>query len=60
MEFTRCLNTGASKARKTNIVEAGLKSDLPWELPLNKMGIEDPENPYINWIYLDNPDDQIQ
>lgn len=65
MDFTRCLGTCTSKAHKTNIAEAGteelqLEPDLPWELPLNEMGIEDPENPYINWIYLDNPDDQIQ
>lgn len=65
MEFIRCPDTCASKARKTNEVEAGteelqLEPDLPWELSLDKIGIADPENPYINWIYLKNPNDQIQ
>lgn len=65
MEFTRCPDTCASKARKTQGIEAGteelqLEPDLPWELPLDQIGIEDPENPYINWVEITDPNDRTQ
>lgn len=65
MEFTRCPDTCASKARKTQDIEAGteelqLEPDLPWELPLDQIGIEDPENPYINWVEITDSNDRTQ
>ena len=65
LEFTRCPDTCTNKARKTHIVEAGteelqLEQELPWDLPLDEVGMEDLENPYINWIEVNDPNDQLQ
>ena len=64
-EFTRCPETCADKARKTNMDEAGadelhLEYDLPWDSSLDNLGYEDMENPFIGWVDLDNPNDSIQ
>lgn len=64
-EFTRCPDTCADKARKTRAVEEEtdelqLEPDLPWESSLDDLGDEDTENPYINWIDMDNPNDRTQ
>ena len=58
-------NTGANRACKIKIVEAGadelqLDLDLPWESSLDNLGEEDCDNPYINWINIDDPHTNAQ
>lgn len=59
--FTRCPETCEAGTRKTQIIEAGADElnelDLPWESSLDNLGEEDPDNPYLNWIDLNNPYD---
>jgi hypothetical protein len=64
-EFTRCPDTCTGKARKTRDVEAGanelqLDSDNPWESSLDDLGDEDMDNPHINWVDTNNPNDRQQ
>ncbi len=67
-EFSRCPETYAAGARKTQIIEAGAdeldeledKEDLPWIHLLEEIGSEDMDNPYINWADMDDPDDHTQ
>ena len=64
-KFSRCPDTCTPRACKTRAFEAGTKeleldSALPWEDSLDKLGEEDPDNPHINWVDIDNPDDSEQ
>lgn len=63
--FTRCPEICANRTCKIQLVEAGadelqLEQDLPWESSLDILGEEDCENPYINWIDINNPHSNTQ
>lgn len=62
-EHTRCLDTCADRACKTKVLdsetdELHLEMDLPWDLSLDNIGIEDSDNPIINWADLESPNNQ--
>lgn len=63
-EFTRCPDTCADRVHKMKVkVLEGESDDLQHEpeligeTPLDKLGEEDPDNPYINWVNLNDPVD---
>ncbi|KAJ3577041.1 hypothetical protein NP233_g61 [Leucocoprinus birnbaumii] len=64
-EFTRCPDTCAYKARKTQDLEAGanelqLDFDNSWESSLDDLGDEDMDNHYINWVDVNDPHNHQQ
>ena len=61
--FTRCPETCGTRSHKTQMTEAEtneLQLNLPWESSLDNLGEEDTENPYINWVHTDDPDNHLQ
>ena len=62
--YTRCPESCASRARKRKHVaeeeidELLLPREDPLTTPLDELGEECVENPYIDWVNIDNPADQ--
>ena len=61
-EFNRCPDTCATRTRKTETLEAGadelLLENCLWDSSLNTLGDKDMDNPYINWIDINDADPQ--
>ena len=64
-EVTRCLDTCASKVRKTRDIEAGanelyLEMDVSRFPSLDDIGDEDPNNHILSWVDTTDPDSHQQ
>ena len=59
--FTRCPETCGHRARKSQRISQDEVDALemqrwkPWDDPLDHLGEDCPENPYINWLSTDQP-----
>lgn len=61
-EFTRCPESCTPGARKNTVTqeeadELELPQDFSWDDLLDDIGQSDPENPHINWLNLERPED---